>query len=125
MMKKINVRINGKVLRIKDCRGIASLRGLMFDSMNKCDGALIYGNSIWMPFVKRGLELIFLDRNCKVMEIQHAIPVTLGLKTWRIYKNAKAVKCLEVKSGIIRNLKTIVGKKIHVFGHPKHLRLGS
>ncbi len=113
-MHMFSIKLNKKALRIKDCKGLASLRGLMFNDMKRCDGAIIYGNSIWMPFVKHDLDLIFLDGNSKVTEIQHAVPITLNPGTWRIYKNGKAARCLEVKSGVIRNLKALAGKKIRL-----------
>ena len=50
------IKIGKKKLRIKDCKGLSSVKGLMFDEMKGLDGALIYGNSIWMPFVKQFVE---------------------------------------------------------------------
>ncbi len=111
MSKIINIRIGNKSLRIKDCK-FSSLRGLMFDSMKSYDGALIYSNSIWMPFVKHKLDLLFLDKDFRIVEIQSAIPITFNPKTWRIYKNEKAKYCLEIKTGILSNLKALIGKKI-------------
>lgn len=87
--------ISGESFRIKDCRGLSSIRGLMFDPLTDYDGALIYGNSIWMPFVKKKLQLIFLDRSNKVTSIQDAIPMTLHPRTWRFYKDSEAKYCLE------------------------------
>lgn len=98
-MKLIEVKIKGRKFRVKDCRGLSSIRGLMFDSLKNKDGALIYGNSVWMPFVRRELDLIFLDRNMKVIGKQKAVPMTLNPKTWKTYSNKKAKYCLELKKG--------------------------
>jgi uncharacterized membrane protein (UPF0127 family) len=92
------IRAGGKMLRIKDCKGISSARGLMFDSLKDKDGALIYANNIWMPFCQP-LDIYFLDTKFKVLEKQFAIPMTLNPKTWKIYKNEKAAYCLELRKG--------------------------
>ncbi len=101
MMK---LRIGKKTLRIKDCKGLASVRGLMFDSFSDKDGALIYANNIWMPFCQP-LDLYFLDENFAVLEKMDAVPLTLNPKTWNIYKNPKASFCLELKKGMKINIK--------------------
>ena len=111
-MEIIQAMIGKRIISIKDCRGFSSIRGLMFDSMQDYDGALIYANAIWMPFVKHNLDLIFLDKSHKILEIQAAIPITANPKTWRIYRQDDAKYCLEIKSGIISNLKTLTGKKV-------------
>src|SRR3989338_5124349 len=98
MCKIINFRLNGKTYRVKDCIGFSSIRGLMFDGIEKYDGALIRGNSIWMPFVRHPLDLFFLDRNRKLIEKKRAVPMTLNPKTWKTYSNRKAKYCLEIKS---------------------------
>ncbi len=96
-MKIIEIKANGKTYRVKDCKGFASVRGLMFDKIDKYDGALIYANNIWMPFVKSKLDLFFLDNRMKVLEKQTAVPLTLNPKTWKTYSNKKAKYCLEIK----------------------------
>lgn len=98
----LTVRLNGKMLCIKDCRGLASVRGLMFDDMRGCDGALIYGGSIWMPFVKHNLDLVFLDAQRRVVGVQKAVPLTMNPATWRIYRCSAAKYCLELKEGIVK-----------------------
>lgn len=106
------IKLNGKTLRIKDCPGFSSVRGLMFDSLKDCDGALIYANSIWMPFVKHALTLFFLDKDFRIIKIQDAIPMTLDPKTWRVYACAKAKYCLETR-GI--SGKGLEGKRIRFY----------
>ena len=101
-MKIKNLRINSKKLKIKDCKGISSVKGLMFNSMNNIDGALIYANKIWMPFVKHNLDLLFLDENFRLLKKQLAVPATLNPKTWKIYECSDAKYCLELKAGTIK-----------------------
>jgi len=70
----------------------------MFDEIKNKDGALIYANSIWMPFVKKPLKLLFLDENMKLIKtVEKAVPMTLNPKTWKIYECRDAKYCLEVK----------------------------
>lgn len=85
---------------IKDCTGLRSIKGLMFDSMKNTDGAMIYGSSIWMPFVRQPLQLIFLDRNDAVLKVMNAIPMTYHPKTWKFYTCIHASRCIEMKNEI-------------------------
>jgi len=94
-------RIGRSTLRIKDCRGLASIKGLMFSNMEDFDGALIHGNTIWMPFVKHDLDLLFLDKDMNVLSVEHARPATLNPITWRTYQNKGAKYCLEIRSGLV------------------------
>ncbi len=83
-------------LKIKICNTFSkSFRGLMFD--NDHDGALICGNSVWMPFVKTHLLLFFLDGDGIVLSRQAAEPITLNPRTWRTYTDKRASCVLEVK----------------------------
>ncbi len=105
------IKIGKKKLRIKDCKGLSSMRGLMFNKMKNIDGALIYGNSVWMPFVKHELDLLFLDKDCKIIDIQHAFPMSLKTSSWTVYVNKKAKYCLELKSGLVnakKGMKVII-----------------
>lgn len=97
----MKIKINKKIFEIKDCKGFSSMRGLMFDDLKDKDGALIYANNIWMPFVKHRLDLLFLDEKFRLVERKRAVPMTLHPKTWKIYKNKNAKYCLELKSGMI------------------------
>ena len=111
-MQLLKVKIGNKIFKVKDCRGISSARGLMFDDLKNKDGALIYSNSIWMPFVKNKLNLIFLDEKMKVVEQQAAVPISLNPKTWKVYKNENAKYCLELKE---IKLNVIKGTRIKLF----------
>ncbi len=96
MARIIRMRIENRQVKLKDCRGLSSIRGLMFDDIKEYDGALIYGNSVWMPFVRHKLILFFLDEDMKILEKKSAEPMTLNPKTWRIYENKKAKYCVEI-----------------------------
>ena len=111
-MRIIKTKLNGRILRIKDCRGFSSVRGLMFNNMKDYDGALIYSNSIWMPFVKFRLTLLFLDKNFRIIKIHDAMPLTPNPKTWKVYSCSEAEYCLEVKTIPVNGL---CGKKITFF----------
>ena len=110
MPEIIRIKIKNKTLRIKNCKGFSSFRGLMFDNLSDKDGALIYGNSIWMPFVRCDLDLLFLDKNFQIIDVQRAVPLSLNRETWKIYKNKHAKYCLEIKAGLERFQK---GQKIN------------
>ncbi|MFA4820322.1 MAG: hypothetical protein WC613_05200 [Candidatus Aenigmatarchaeota archaeon] len=96
-MKTITIKVNGKKYRVKDCKGLSSVRGLMFDSLKDKDGALIHSNKIWTPFCLP-LNLFFLDEKFRVISKQKSVPLTMNPKTWRTYSNEKAKYCLEIKA---------------------------
>lgn len=99
-MSILKIKHGKNLLRIKDCKGFASATGLMFNSLEKTDGALIYANNIWMPFCKKPLDLFFLDENFKILSVERAVPLNLfNTKTWKIYTNEKAKYCLEILAG--------------------------
>ncbi len=117
-MKMITIKMGRKKFRVKDCKGLSSIRGMMFDNSD-ADGALIYGNSIWMPFVRQNLDLFFLDENKKVIEKKRAVPLTLNPKTWKIYKNKKAKYCLEIKMTSSALLNQYPSLQKHLLRRPK------
>lgn len=109
----VKMRIGDKLLRIKDCKGIFSLFGLMFDGMDSVDGALIYANNVWMPFVKKRLDILFLDDSFRVIDIKEAFPFTLNPRTWTVYKNRRAKFCLEIKKGLIKKGR-LISKRLYL-----------
>jgi uncharacterized membrane protein (UPF0127 family) len=111
-MKIIQVQVGKKTFRVKDCKGLSSVKGLMFDEMKNYDGALIYANRIWMPFVKKDLNLIFLDKDMKVIKSKIAVPVNSSRKSWKVYRDNRALYCLELKN---TGLKIAKGTRIKVF----------
>ncbi|MBI2579486.1 MAG: DUF192 domain-containing protein [Candidatus Aenigmarchaeota archaeon] len=111
----MKICIGKKTFCVKDCRGISCIRGLMFDGMRGIDGALVRGSSIWMPFVKRELDLFFLDKNLTIIKKEPAVPMTFDMKTWRTYSCRGAKYCLEMKKGVC---KTNIGGKISIINGP-------
>lgn len=105
-MTTLKTHIGKHSIKVKDCRGLSSIKGLMFDKMESYDGALISGNSIWMPFVFHDLDLLFLDDQFRILEIKKAAPISLHPKTWKTYTNSGAKYCLEIRSGIIDAMQT-------------------
>jgi uncharacterized membrane protein (UPF0127 family) len=107
----ITVKFENKTLKVKDCTSmIDSGIGLMFHSLNKIDGALIFGNRIWMPFIKKPLQLVFIDEKKKVTSVQRAVPLKAHPKTWKIYYDRSARYCLE----LIKPLKIRKGMSIKI-----------
>lgn len=100
-MRIVTAVLGGRTFRIKT--GFpASITGIMFDRMTNHDGALISSNAIGMLFVPRDLDLFFLDANNRIVDIQRAAPMTWRPRTWKSYRCASAVRCLEIKSGVAR-----------------------
>lgn len=98
----VRIKVHGQIFRIKDCRGLSSVRGLMWDTLEDHQGALIYSNSVWMPFVKQALDLLFLDARWRVVETAYAVPLTWHPRTWRVYRCPHARYCLELKAGLVQ-----------------------
>ena len=69
----------------------------MFDNLENHDGALIGAAAIWMPFVKRPLNLVFLDGEMTVISSRIAKPITLDPSTWKTFTENNAKYCLELK----------------------------
>lgn len=108
------IKIKSKKLNIKNCKGIWSAIGLMFSKLKDIDGALIYANNVWMPFIYNDLDLFFLDKSLKILEYKKSVPISKNPQTWKIYQNNKASYCLEIKHGVIKNPKKTVGKKVKI-----------
>lgn len=98
----MKIRAGGKAFYVKDCRGLSCIKGLMFDGMECIDGALVRGDSMWMPFVKRRLDLLFLDKGMRIITSKKAIPMTLNPATWKTYSCEGAKYCLEMKEGLCK-----------------------
>ncbi len=96
------VSVDGQKFEVKDCRGLSKYRGLMFDRLKGRDGALLDANSIWMLFTPVELDLIFIDKDKRVVDIQRAVPLTLNPKTWKVYKCPEAKWCLELKKELFK-----------------------
>ena len=98
----MKARVNGKSLRIKDCRSpLRAAKGLMFSKLRNIDGALIRGNSVWMPFCLP-LYLVFLDDSFNILKQMNAVPLTFNPKTWKTYTCQGAKYCLEINASLIK-----------------------
>jgi uncharacterized membrane protein (UPF0127 family) len=78
---------------------IARMKGLMFsEAMPDCDGFLIApGNSIHTFFMRYPLDLVFLDKNFKV------IKVIYSLGPWRMTRMYfRSRQVLEMKAGTLK-----------------------
>lgn len=98
----ITVKIDSQKISVKLCKGFSKYKGLMFDRLKDKDGALLEAKAIWMLFTKYPLDLIFIDRERRIVNIQRAIPLTLDPKTWKIYRCPRARWCLELKEGLFK-----------------------
>jgi uncharacterized membrane protein (UPF0127 family) len=65
---------------------------------------------LWMFGVKFPLKMIFMNKDKVVVDIKNAVPITLDLKTWKIYRPKKPCKyILETP----HNLDVKIGDKIN------------
>lgn len=89
----MRIKAGNKTLRAKDCTSsLSAMRGLMF---SRESAALVRGGEIWMPFVAKPLWLYFLGKTMKVIGVDYAVPLTLNVKTWKVYSHRGAHYCLE------------------------------
>ena len=92
---KLQLWIGKERFLVRDCRGLKSAIGLMFDCSS--EGALVEGNSIWMPFICSPLHLFFLSEDMKILKYEYAVPLTFHPSTWKVYSCRKARYCLELR----------------------------
>ncbi len=111
-MKKIKIKINSTKIKAFHMKSFFELMvGLMF---RKEGNALLefkkegkYG--IWMLFMRYPLNLIFLDKNKKIVDlIKNVPPLSFNPKTWKSYypkKKCKYVLELDARKRIKNNSK--------------------
>lgn len=92
---------------------IGRLNGLMFKKSIERDFALVISpcNSIHMFFMKFPLDVLFVDKNNKIVGVNKEI------KPWRmskLYPNASYV--VEMSSGIIKEYEICIGDTIKIAG---------
>ncbi|MEA2003862.1 MAG: DUF192 domain-containing protein [archaeon] len=71
--------------------------------------------SIWMPFMQYSLDLIFIDRSKKIIDIKYnAVPIKiLKPSTWKLYiPKEKCRYVLEIESGLAKKRKFDIGDDI-------------
>lgn len=102
-MKKIDVEINGKELKVYMADSFATrFRGLMLrprDFLPMGTGLLIAPcNSIHMMFMRFPIDVVYIDKNYRVLKCVKNLPLWLGLSAcW--HKNTWAT--LELPTGSI------------------------
>ncbi len=83
---------------------LSKSKGLMF----KKKGRLLLKfwmqdyHKIWMLFMKFPIDLVFIDKNKKIVDIiENAKPMSFDPKTWKLYYPKKKCKyILEVEAGL-------------------------
>lgn len=71
--------------------------GWMLHLPKKDEGLLFpYGYEwkigIWMPFMLTDINIAWLDEEFKVVDFQHAVPMTLDPRTWRVHYPKKPAR---------------------------------
>ena len=96
--------------------------GLMFRSCIKENHGLLMEfskesrdmYSIWMLGMRFPIDVVFINSERVVTDVyENVSPVSLDLKTWKVYKPTKPIKwILELKSGRCKRTKTVPGDKL-------------
>ncbi len=62
--------------------------------------------SIWMPFMRFSLDLVFIDKSKRIVDIKKNVkPISLNPKTWKVYfPKRKCLFVLEVEGGLTKKL---------------------
>ena len=68
-------------------------------------------HSIWMPFMRFSIDIIFIGKDKRVVDINHsAKPIGLNPKTWRVYMpKKKCMYVLEVNAGLMKKTGSEIG----------------
>lgn len=92
-------------------------KGLMFrKSLGRDAGFLMKferdgKHSIWMPFMRFPIDIIFIGKDKRIVDIRHSVP-PMGKNpfTWRVYTpKEKARYILEVNAGLARKTGMRIG----------------
>lgn len=102
---------DGRVLAQRCCRGEdywMRLRGLMFrPSFGDWDGLwLDRNNAIHMWFVRFAIDLVWLDRDLRVVGLRP------GLAPWKIAWQRGAQSCIEFPVGVIASSNIAIGDQL-------------
>jgi uncharacterized membrane protein (UPF0127 family) len=78
---------------------LSRMKGLMFSAeLPECDGFLITpGNSIHTFFMRYSLDIVFLDRNFKIVKVIYDLPP--WRMTWMYWRSRQV---LEMKGGTLK-----------------------
>lgn len=92
-------------------------KGLMFrEKLGEEEGFLMDfmrdgRHSIWMPFMRFPIDIIYIGRDKRVVDIKHSVPpMGRNPMTWRVYTpKEKARYVLETNAGLARKTETEIG----------------
>lgn len=109
----INSKRN-KRIKVISAESIFQLsKGLMFKKKGRLLLKFPYEikHGIWTLFMGFTLDLIFIDKNKKIVDIiENVCPLSFNPKTWRIYRpKKKCMYVLELESGFTEKNKFKVG----------------
>ena len=119
--KKIRIQNKTKNTEIDNIEFSTSIarntRGLMFKKSGRMLMEFIKDgkSSIWMPFMRFSLDIIFIDNKKTIVDIKpNAVPLKiLKPRTWKLYFPKK--KCryvLEIESGLTKTKKFDIGDQL-------------
>jgi len=102
----IQIKKNGKAV-FKDIEVARSygqrMKGLSGRKKLESDGLLLVfpnqsKHSIWMPNMKFPIDIVYIDKAKKVVDIKHcARPLSLNPKTWKVFRpSEKSMYVLEI-----------------------------
>ncbi len=126
-MIKIDIRLiditdienNEKIENVEYSESITrNTKGLMFQNTGRLLMRFIKEGkfSIWMPFMRFSLDLIFIDKNKRITDIRYNIqPIDIFKpKTWSIYRpKEKSLYVLEIESGLSKEKNLSIGDKLN------------
>jgi len=120
--KKITIRNETKKTEIDNIEFSISIarntRGLMFKKSGRMLMEFIKEgkSSIWMPFMRFNLDIIFIDNKKTIVDIKkNAVPLKiLKPKTWKLYIPKKRCKyVLEIENELAKNEKFDIGDQLN------------
>jgi uncharacterized membrane protein (UPF0127 family) len=91
----VSIRIRNRTINARVASSfLDSAKGLSF---SKKENLLIELPSerrceIWMFGMRYALQLIYIDKNCRVVDVKFAEPMTLDPRTWKLYVPRKKCK---------------------------------
>jgi uncharacterized membrane protein (UPF0127 family) len=98
--------------------------GLMFRKKLSRDSALLMvfekpgKHSIWMPFMRFPIDIVFLDSRKRAVGLhERARPISFRKGTWRVYYPDKPAKyVIEMAAGMVKRKRIAEGDLLHFQG---------
>jgi uncharacterized membrane protein (UPF0127 family) len=84
---------------------LSQARGLMGRTLSEGEGMLFVfkdssRRSFWMMGMVMEIEMVFISENLKVVDINHALPLSLNPSSWKLYRPKKPARyVLEILPG--------------------------